>query len=103
VQRGALVVPESAVQTGQDGSYVFVIGPDLKASLRRVDVDRTVGTEVVLRSGVSASDRVASDGLVRLRDGAAVQIKTALPGSPLSAPSASAASASLVEPGRPPP
>jgi len=76
IQHAATVVPESAVQTGQDGSYVFVVGPDLKALMRRVEVDRTAGTVVVLRSGVTPTDRVVVDGQVRLRDGAAVVIKS---------------------------
>jgi multidrug efflux system membrane fusion protein len=102
LQRGALVVPESAVQTGQDGAYVFVVGPALKASLRKVTVDRIVGAEVVLQGGVTAGERVASDGLVRLRDGAAVQIKQG------SVPSAEASSdssarAALAQPGQSPP
>jgi multidrug efflux system membrane fusion protein len=77
VQRGATVVPESAVQTGQDGSYVFVVGTDLKAAMRHVEVDRTAGTEVVVRSGVTPSDRVVVDGQIRLRDGTSVVIKPA--------------------------
>lgn len=103
VQRGALVVPESAVQTGQDGSYVFVVGPDLKANMRKVDVDRTVGSEVVLRSGVSPGDRVVSDGQVRLRDRAAVQIKEGPVASTDPGSSASAARAALAQPGQSPP
>jgi multidrug efflux system membrane fusion protein len=100
IQRGATVVPESAVQTGQDGSYLFVVGPDLKATLRRLDVDRTTGTEVVVRSGVVPGDRVVVDGQVRLRDGAAVVIKPGPVGGPEPAASASAASAALAEPGQ---
>lgn len=103
VQEGALVVPESAVQTGQDGSYVFVVGADLKASLRHVDVDRTVGTDVVLRRGVSVGERIVSDGLVRLRDGAVVQIKPAPVSASDEAASGSAASASLGPPRQSPP
>lgn len=100
VQQGAIVVPESAVQTGQDGSYLFVVGQDLKATLHRLDVDRTAGTDVVVRSGVAPGDRVVVDGQVRLRDGASVVIKAGPVGGADPGASASAASAELTEPGQ---
>jgi multidrug efflux system membrane fusion protein len=100
VQRGATVVPESAVQTGQDGSYVFVVGPDLKATTRRVDVDRTTGTDVVVRAGVTPADRVVVDGQVRLRDGATVVIKPGPVARVDPGASSSAASAALGGPGQ---
>jgi multidrug efflux system membrane fusion protein len=75
VQRSATVVPEAAVQMGQDGSFVFVVGPELKATLRRVEVDRTAGGDTILRSGVTPADRVVVDGQIRLRDGVPVVLK----------------------------
>jgi membrane fusion protein, multidrug efflux system len=100
VQHDAVVVPESAVQTGQDGAYVFVVGADQKASLRKVDADRTVGGQVVVRSGVAPNERVVSDGLVRLRDGSPVQIKQGSPSAGAGpAPNASAREA-LAQPGQ---
>jgi multidrug efflux system membrane fusion protein len=88
------------VQNGQDGSYLFVVGSDLKAVLRRLDVDRTTGGDVVVRSGVIPGDRVVVDGQVRLRDGASVVIKAGPVGGADPGASASAASAELAEPGQ---
>jgi multidrug efflux system membrane fusion protein len=100
VQHSATVVPESAVQTGQDGSYVFVVGADLKATMRRVEVDRTTGTEVVLRSGVTPSDRVVVDGQIRLREGTPVVVKPGPVAHVEPGASSSAASAALAAPGQ---
>jgi membrane fusion protein, multidrug efflux system len=100
VQHAATVVPESAVQTGQDGSFVFVVGPELKAAIRRVEVDRTAGNEVVVRSGVTPSDRVVVDGQIRLRDGTPVVIKTGPVARVDPGASSSAASAALTGPGQ---
>jgi multidrug efflux system membrane fusion protein len=70
----ALVVPPAAVQVGQNGSYVFVIKDDNTAETRPVTVDRTVAGQVVISKGLSAGEKVAIDGLLRLTDGARVQI-----------------------------
>lgn len=100
VQHSATVVPESAVQTGQDGSYVFVVGPELKATMRRVEVDRTAGSDVVVRSGVTPSDRVVVDGQIRLRDGTPVVVKSGPVARVDPGASSSAASAALTAPGQ---
>jgi multidrug efflux system membrane fusion protein len=77
VEKGALVVPESAVQTGQEGAYTFVVGANMKAELRRIEPSRTTGSEIVVAKGLAANERVVTDGQVRLRNGAAVQLKPA--------------------------
>ena len=42
-QDGALVVPTQAVQDGQDGTYVYTVGPDDTVKMVPVQVDRTFG------------------------------------------------------------
>jgi multidrug efflux system membrane fusion protein len=86
VEKGALVVPESAVQVGQDGAYTFVVGDGKKAELRHIVTSRTVASEVVVSKGLAAGERVVTDGQVRLRDGTDVTVKA-----PLGQPSPSAA------------
>jgi multidrug efflux system membrane fusion protein len=89
VEKDALVVPESAVQMGQEGAYTFVVGADMKAELRRIEAARTAGNEIVVAKGLAASERVVTDGQVRLRNGAAVQWKPSLAGgAPSGSPSA---------------
>jgi multidrug efflux system membrane fusion protein len=71
----ALVVPSSAVQTGPQGQYVFVVKPDSTADLRVVTVDRTAGSETVLKAGVAPGDVVVTDGQLRLLPGSRVSVK----------------------------
>jgi membrane fusion protein, multidrug efflux system len=74
----ALVVPSTAVISGQQGSFVFVIQPDSTAATRPVTVARAAGDLTVLANGeVRPGDRVVTDGQIRLRQGSKVQIKTA--------------------------
>jgi multidrug efflux system membrane fusion protein len=78
IEREALVVPSTAVVSGQQGSFVFVIQPDSTAATRPVTVAREAGALSVLAAGeVRPGDRVVTDGQLRLRQGAKVQIKTA--------------------------
>ncbi|HEU4577793.1 MAG TPA: efflux RND transporter periplasmic adaptor subunit [Polyangiaceae bacterium] len=78
--RQALVVPAQAVRDAQDGSYVFVIGPDHKARQRQVEVLRTTPRLALLREGVKVGDEVVTDGYIRLRDGTPVAIQQPAPG-----------------------
>jgi multidrug efflux system membrane fusion protein len=75
VDQDALVVPASAVVSGQQGSFVFVVQPDSTAVTKPVKVDRTAGDLVIVSGGVQAGDRVVTDGQLRLRQGVKVQIK----------------------------
>ena len=75
VETDALVVPSSAVQVGQNGSYIFVVKADNTVELRPVTVSRTVGSESVIAKGVSADERVVTDGQLRLTNGSRVEIR----------------------------
>jgi multidrug efflux system membrane fusion protein len=69
----AIVVPASAVASGQQGDYTFVVGPDRKAQLRPVVVDVAGEREAALASGVAAGETVVVEGQLRLRPGALVE------------------------------
>jgi multidrug efflux system membrane fusion protein len=75
VDQNALTVPASAVVSGQQGSFVFVIQPDSSAATRKVTVDRTAGDLALVSGEVKPGDRVVVDGQLRLRQGSKVQIK----------------------------
>lgn len=75
VQDDAVVVPSEAVQTGQAGQYVFVIGEDMTAENRAVVVSRTYGNESIITQGIRPGDRVVIDGQMRVLPGGKVQIK----------------------------
>jgi membrane fusion protein, multidrug efflux system len=83
-EQHATVVPSQAVQTGQKGSYVFVVTPENTADMRPVVVKRTAGTDAIIASGLKPGDRVVTDGQLRLTRGAKVEMKQA----PASAPAA---------------
>ncbi len=73
-QADALVIPSQAVQTGPDGQYVYVIGPDLLAELRKVSVQRADGEHAIVASGLSRGERVVTQGHLRLGPRVPVQI-----------------------------
>jgi multidrug efflux system membrane fusion protein len=72
----ALVVPTTAVQTGQQGQYVFVVTSDQTADLRTVTVARAAGAETVLKDGIAPGDIVVTDGHIRLVPGSKVSVKS---------------------------
>jgi membrane fusion protein, multidrug efflux system len=71
----AIVVPSVAVQTGQQGQYVYVVKPDRTVDLRTVVVARVAGNETVIGNGLKAGDTVVTDGQLRLMPGSRVTIK----------------------------
>jgi len=74
-QPNAIVVPNEAVQSGQQGPYVFVVKPDLTAESRLVTPGRVIGGEAVIEKGLQPGEKVVTDGQLRLVPGAKVQIK----------------------------
>jgi len=75
VQDSALVIPAQAVMSGQQGTYVFVVGPDGTAQSQPVTVARMSSGSAVIAQGIRAGDQVVTDGQLRLVSGAAVEIK----------------------------
>ncbi|MCX7011532.1 MAG: efflux RND transporter periplasmic adaptor subunit [Candidatus Sumerlaeota bacterium] len=90
VRPNALVVPSQAIQTGQDGQYVYVIRPDMTVENRTVDTGLAVAGVTEVTTGVKDGDRVVTDGQMRLIPGAKVEIKSGLLPSPKAAESAGA-------------
>ena len=74
-EKGVVVVPSPAVQTGQAGQYVYVVKDDLTAELRPVKVRRAYGEESVIAEGLKPGERIVTDGQLRLAPGAKVEIK----------------------------
>ena len=72
----AVVVPTQAIQTGQQGQFVFVV-KDGTAELRPVTAGVTYEDVTVIEKGLSAGEQVVTDGQMRLMPGAKVEIKNA--------------------------
>jgi membrane fusion protein, multidrug efflux system len=80
-QPNAITIPNEALQTGQQGQFVYVVRQDGIAEARNVTVARTIEGRSVIASGVQAGDRVVTDGQLRLRSGESkVEIRANAPG-----------------------
>lgn len=75
-QPNAIVVPTSALQTSQQGTYVYVVNQDMTAQPQAVKVAWTSGDDTVIASGLKPGQRVVTDGQLRLTPGAKVDIKS---------------------------
>ncbi len=82
--KGALTVPAKCLQTGQDGPYLYVTGPDRTAVLRRVTVDRMFESTALILEGVKEGEEVVLEGQNLLRPGSSVEVKN--PGAAAPAP-----------------
>ncbi len=71
-QPNVLVVPSEAVQTGQQGDYVFVVKPDKTVEVRPVKVGLAAKDQTEVLQGLSAGETVVTDGQVRLAPGTKV-------------------------------
>jgi multidrug efflux system membrane fusion protein len=71
-----VAVPDAAVQIGQQGSYVYVIGADNKAELRTIRPGPSADGFTAIGEGIAAGERVVIDGQMNLYPGALVAPKT---------------------------
>jgi multidrug efflux system membrane fusion protein len=60
VQQDAVLLPETAMQSGAEGPFVFLVGADGKVTLRSVVVDRQVGGDLVIGSGLKGGETVVA-------------------------------------------
>ncbi len=75
-QEESVTVPTIAVQVSQQGNFVFVV-KDGVAKVQAVKVDRVVGNETVIESGLSGGETVVTNGHLQLTDGARVTVRKA--------------------------
>ena len=73
VRQDGLTAPASAVQRGQDGTFVFTVGPDGKAKMQPVDVALTRDGIALFDHGVQAGDTVIVSGQFKVKPGSAVK------------------------------
>ncbi|MDE3128170.1 MAG: efflux RND transporter periplasmic adaptor subunit, partial [Gemmatimonadota bacterium] len=84
-QADALAVPNSAVVSGQNGNYVFVVDSAQSARVRPIVAGRAVGDLTVIDSGLVAGETVVTDGQSRLVPGSKVDARPAA-GAPAATP-----------------
>jgi multidrug efflux system membrane fusion protein len=73
-ERNATVVPSQAVQTGQNGLYVYVLKPDQTVSAQSVTTGPNLDGFTEIRSGLASGQRVIVDGQSRLAPGRHVAV-----------------------------
>jgi hypothetical protein len=71
----AMLVPDEAIVTDQTRRFVYVVGSDSKVAVRNVETGPLVTGLRVIKTGLTAQDRVVLDGLARLQAGAPVRMR----------------------------
>src|SRR5262245_20197793 len=69
----ATVVSSEAVQTGQDGPFVFVVKPDTSVEQRAVTIAQRVNDDVVIGRGLKPGETIVTEGQLRLEPGSRIQ------------------------------
>jgi multidrug efflux system membrane fusion protein len=75
-QPNAITVPAPAVQTGQQGQFVYVVKQDKSVEQRKVQIARTLGQDAIVASGIQPGETVVTDGQLRLTPKSTVDIKS---------------------------
>lgn len=70
----ALLMPVSALQMNTEGHFVWIVSQQNTVSRKQVTVGLQQDQQVVITAGLSAGDRVITDGIDRLTEGSAVNI-----------------------------
>lgn len=80
VEKGAVVVPTTAVVQSQTGTSVFTVDDKGVAMQTPVQVERTAGDMSIIEKGLTPGQTVVTDGQLRVTDGTKVQIQGATNG-----------------------
>lgn len=72
---GSIVIPAAAVQSGQQGEYVYVVSSGKKVQMRPVVVAFEADGEAIIASGLTAGESVVIEGQLRLAPEASVEVK----------------------------
>jgi len=76
----AVVIPASAVQRNDAGTYVYAVQADQTVKLQPVEVAELQGARAVIAKGVQAGERVVADGQYKLKPGSLIAEAPARPG-----------------------
>ena len=68
----AIVIPQSALQIDQAGSFVLIVGAENKVEVKRVKTTRGLGGQLVVTEGLEIGQMVITEGAQRARPGAVV-------------------------------
>ena len=72
--KGVVIVPSAAIQRGNQGTVVYVVKDDSTVTLRTITAGPTEGQDTAVTQGLKEGERVVTDGVDRLREGAKVDV-----------------------------
>jgi len=79
----AVLLPNQAVQSGQDGTFVYIVKEDQRVEVRPVTAGQRVGEETVIEKGIQPGETAVTEGTLRLVPGSRVQVREPqVPGAP---------------------
>ncbi len=78
VLENAIVVPNQAVQTGQDGNFIYVVKEDRSVESRSVTTGARNGQELVITKGLKVGETVVTEGQLRIAPG--IKVTPRVPG-----------------------
>src|SRR5687767_2600485 len=73
-ERAATVVPAAAIQRASFGTFVYIIKPDGKATIRKVTLGVSEGERVAVTEGIAPGERIVLEGVDALEEGVTVEI-----------------------------
>ncbi|MBV9745668.1 MAG: efflux RND transporter periplasmic adaptor subunit [Acidobacteriia bacterium] len=71
----AIIVPNEAIQTGQNGTFVYVVKPNRSVEVRPVETSLRVSQDMVVDKGLEAGEVVVTEGQLRLAPDSHVAIR----------------------------
>jgi multidrug efflux system membrane fusion protein len=77
---GATLIPQSGVQRGAPGTYVYVVNADQTVSVRKVTLGPGDATNISITQGLAPGETVVVDGADKLKDGAKVLLRQGVGG-----------------------
>jgi len=72
VRRGAILVPQAAVQELQGIEQIYLAGADNRVHIVNVTLGQQLGSDWIIEKGLKPGERVITDNVQKLRDGAAI-------------------------------
>jgi multidrug efflux system membrane fusion protein len=73
--QNAVLIPQSAVQRGAPGTYVYLVNSDQTVSVRKITLGPGDATNIAVQQGLAVGDIVVIDGADRLKDGAKIIVR----------------------------
>jgi membrane fusion protein, multidrug efflux system len=74
MKKGAVIIPQAAVQRGQKGTFVYIIKSDQTASVRAVRLGPADGDDISVQEGLTVGELVVVEGADKLREGGKVDL-----------------------------